>query len=81
MEAMADAIPGAATGSKATPTQQAFIRSLLLSQQPEGYVSLCNVIAEAMPPEYGKVASPLLIVAGAEDKSAPLPGCQTILDR
>jgi hypothetical protein len=81
MEAMAVTIPGAATGSKSTPTQQAFIRSLLLSQELAGYVSLCKVIAGATPPEYAKVTCPLLIVAGEEDKSASLSGCQTIFDR
>lgn len=78
---MADTIPGAATGSKSTSIQEAFIRSLLLSQQPEGYVSLCKVIAEATPPKYNKVTCPLLIVAGEDDKSAPLQGCQSIYDR
>lgn len=81
MEAMADTIPRVATGSKSTPTQKAFIRSLLLSQQPAGYVSLCKVIAEAEPPEYKNVTCPLLIVAGDDDKSAPLQGCQSIYDR
>ncbi|KAK2768871.1 hypothetical protein FQN54_000731 [Arachnomyces sp. PD_36] len=80
MEAMADTVPGAATGSKSTPLQESFIRALLLSQQPVGYVSLCKVIAEASPPEYNKVTCPLLIVAGEDDKSAPLQGCQTIFD-
>lgn len=81
MEAMADTIPGGATGSKSTPIHQAFIRSLLLSQQPVGYISLCKVIAQATLPDYTKVTCPLLIVAGEEDKSAPLQGCQAIFDR
>lgn len=81
MEAMADTIPGAATGSRSTPLQQSFIRTLLLSQQPAGYVSLCKVIADASSPEYTKVTCPLLIVAGEEDKSAPLQGCRSIYDR
>ncbi|KAK2751127.1 hypothetical protein FQN57_000202 [Myotisia sp. PD_48] len=80
MEAMADMIPWAATGAKSTPTHHAWIRTLLLSQQPEGYMSLCSVIAGASPPPYANITSPVLIIAGAEDKSTPLQGCQTILD-
>ncbi|KAH8682640.1 alpha/beta hydrolase [Xylariales sp. PMI_506] len=80
MEAMADTIPRAATGSRSTATQHAWIRSLLLSQHPAGYISLCNVIAKANPPEYQRITSPVLVVAGAEDKSAPLAGCRAILE-
>ena len=32
MEAMANTIPGAATGSKATPLMRAFIREMLMAQ-------------------------------------------------
>lgn len=80
MEAMANTIPSAATGSGAQPVHSAFIRELLMGQNPEGYISNCRVIENAKPPEYTKVVCPVLIVAGEEDKSAPLEGCQTILD-
>jgi hypothetical protein len=81
MEAMADAIPKAATGSMSTSAQHAWIRSLLLSQQPAGYISLCSILAKATPPDYRQVRSPILLIAGADDKSAPLVGCTTILER
>ena len=64
---MANTIPNAATGSRSTPLQKAFIRELLLGQNPLGYISLCRVKA------------PLLLIAGEEDKSAPLDGCKHIL--
>ena len=80
MEAMADTIPTAATGSEATAVHRAFVRELLLGQSVEGYVSNCRVIERAGAPEYGKVECPVLIVAGEEDKSAPLEGCKTILE-
>jgi pimeloyl-ACP methyl ester carboxylesterase len=81
VEALADAIPNAAPGSKATATQRAFIRALILSQEPEGYASLCSVIASAQPPDYSAIKCPVLIVAGADDKTCPLSSSETILNR
>lgn len=79
MEPMANTIPDAATGSRSTPLQKAFIRELILGQNPEGYISLCRVVSEAITPDYAAIKAPLLIVAGEEDKSAPLEGCKHIL--
>ena len=81
MEAMADTIPYGATGSNATPLQRAFIRQLLLSQNPKGYQSMCKVVASAEVPNYASIKIPTLIIAGAEDKSAPLAGCEEIQRR
>lgn len=83
MEAMANMIPYAAVGSRAKSLHSAFIRELLLGQEVPGYVSLCRVIAGAWKdgmPAYGRVECPMLIVAGQEDKSAPLEGCKRILE-
>jgi pimeloyl-ACP methyl ester carboxylesterase len=79
LEALANTIPAAATGSKAGSLQHAFIRSLILGTSSEGYMSLCNVIAKATKPEYGNVKVPLLILVGSEDKTAPLSGSEAIL--
>ena len=76
MQPMADSIPQAAVGKKASPLAKAMIRELLLSQDPAGYVSNCRVIVNAKPPQYGDIGVPVLIIAGSEDKSAPLEGCQ-----
>ncbi|KAL6715223.1 hypothetical protein ACLMJK_007487 [Lecanora helva] len=81
MEGLADTIPTSATGKKATSLMHAFIRSLVLSQKAEGYVSMCKVVAGAEPPAYGDVRIPTLLVAGDEDKSAPLGGCETVFER
>lgn len=80
MEAMATIIPNGATASTASPLSRAFIRELLIGQNPEGYISLCRAIAEAPVPDYGKIDVPLLILAGEEDKSAPLEGCKKICE-
>lgn len=78
---MASTIPTAATGSLSTPLQHAFIRALLLSQRAAGYVSMCRVIGSATAPDYAKIQVPVLVIAGEEDKSAPLAGCEEILER
>jgi pimeloyl-ACP methyl ester carboxylesterase len=76
MEPLANTIPDAATGSKASPLAKASIRELLLAQDPRGYVSNCRVIASAKAPDYRNIQGPVLILAGEEDKSAPLEGCE-----
>ncbi|RMZ78378.1 hypothetical protein DV738_g3940, partial [Chaetothyriales sp. CBS 135597] len=78
VEAMANSVPDGATGSKATPLQKALIREMLLGQTTEGYVAHCKAIKNATPPDYAKVTAPILVIAGDEDKSAPLTGVQTI---
>ena len=81
MEALADTIPNAATGSSATQVHRSFVRTLVMAQDPQGYASLCKVIADATAPEYSSVMCPVLIIAGAEDKTAPLQSSELILKR
>ena len=81
MEAMADTIPMAATGSKSNSVHHAFIRALLLSQSPEGYVSLCRTIISAKTPYYSKINCPVLFIAGAEDQTATLSDTRDIMAR
>jgi pimeloyl-ACP methyl ester carboxylesterase len=76
MEPLANMIPDAATGANALPLAKAFIRELLLGQDSRGYVSNCRVIATAKVPDYKNIQGPVLILAGEEDKSAPLEGCK-----
>jgi pimeloyl-ACP methyl ester carboxylesterase len=80
MQPMADTVPQTAVGKKASPLVKAFIRELLLSQDPAGYCSNCRVIINARPPNYSKISIPILILAGDEDKSAPLEGCQKMFE-
>jgi pimeloyl-ACP methyl ester carboxylesterase len=80
LEALANTIPAGATASASVPLQHAFIRSLILGTTPEGYMSLCRSIATAKTPNYSAIRAPLLILAGDEDKAAPLPSSQVIFD-
>ncbi|GAD97789.1 alpha/beta hydrolase, putative [Paecilomyces variotii No. 5] len=80
MEGVADSIPSQATGSRASHLQKAFIRELILNQTPLGYASICRAIANAHPPNYAGVKVPFLLIAGQEDKSAPMDGCKYIFE-
>lgn len=57
-----------------------FIRSLILGTSPAGYISLCKAIAESPTPDYKSITIPQLIIAGAEDKSAPIEGVEVIME-
>lgn len=80
MQPLADMVPHAAVGKNASPLAKAFIRELLLGQDPAGYMSNCRVIINAQVPEYRKISIPILILAGEEDQSAPLEGCKKMFE-
>ncbi|KAI5780857.1 Alpha/Beta hydrolase protein [Geopyxis carbonaria] len=79
MESMANVIPAAATGAGCGALERALIRELLMGQEVEGYAALCNAIATSTVGELEKVQACVLVVAGSEDKSAPLEGCQRLV--
>lgn len=79
MEAVADTIPTAATGSGSHPLHHAFIRALLLSQTAQGYASLCDVIISATVPDYSRIGCPVMVLAGSEDKTAGLSDSHQIM--
>ncbi|CAI7591986.1 unnamed protein product [Penicillium manginii] len=80
MEPMANTIPFAAVGSRSTALQKAFIRELLSGQDPKGYAALCRAIASAKASDYAAIQAPFLLIAGEEDKSASMEGCQHIFN-
>jgi pimeloyl-ACP methyl ester carboxylesterase len=80
MDSMANTLPYTAPAKGASPLVRSFIRELLLAQDPAGYISNCRVLLNAKPPDYGKIAVPVLIIAGEEDKTATLEGCQKMFD-
>ena len=81
MEPLADTIPTAATGSKSNSVHHAFIRALLLSQTPDGYASLCSAIVAAKRPDYARIESRVLFIAGSDDKTATLGDTKDIMAR
>ena len=80
LEGLAGTIPKAATGKKSTSLHHAFIRSLILGTSTKGYMSLCRVIATAEQPSYQAIKTPLVILVGEDDKTAPLEASQLILE-
>jgi hypothetical protein len=80
MEPLADSIPNLATSPHSSHLSRALIRELVISQDPAGYIANCNVIATASPPNYAAIKAPFLLIAGEDDKSAPLEGCRHIFE-
>jgi 3-oxoadipate enol-lactonase len=60
------------------PLVQAFIRELLMGQNPEGYALSCLALAEASAADHSRIECPLLLVTGDEDPIAP-PSAATLL--
>ena len=80
MEPLADTVPKAATSEKSTALTRAFIRELILQSDPKSYAAHCQAIVDAKEPDFSAVKASCLVLAGKEDKSAPLDGCQYIHD-
>jgi esterase/lipase len=80
MEPIADTVPIAATSKQASTLTRGFVRELILSSDPKAYASHCQAIVDAQEPDFAAVQAPVCILAGEEDKSAPLEGCKYILE-
>ncbi len=78
--ALADGVSSAALSPGAEPLHRAFVRALVSATTPAGYVAMCNVIVNATPATYANVRQPVLIIAGADDKSAPYEGCVQVIE-
>ena len=80
MEPIADTVPIAATSSQASGLTRGFVRELIMGSDPKSYASHCQAIVDAKEPDFAAVQVPVCILAGDEDKSAPLEGCKYILE-
>lgn len=80
MEPLANSIPTAATNKNSTALQKALIRELIMGSDPKSYASHCEVIVtmKEEEPDWKSIKVPVLILAGEEDGSAPLAGCEAI---
>jgi 3-oxoadipate enol-lactonase len=75
MAAVADAVIGRwftpAFGAR-RPDVVAWIRSLLLATQPEGYAGACEALASMdLREDLPRIGAPTLLIAGAEDPATP----------
>lgn len=86
LEGIAEAVSKNAPGAACSNLKRAFIRQLVLSLTPEGYIANCAAIVsscshtEEFLKYYAKVTVPVLLILGAEDKTAPYEGCSKIIE-
>jgi pimeloyl-ACP methyl ester carboxylesterase len=74
MQGIADAIVGSSLSAETRQKRLAavaFVRESLMRQEPEGYAVTCEALAEARAVDPGRIACPVLLVAGEEDQVAP----------
>lgn len=71
MIAVADTIVASATSEETRrerPAVAAFVRELLMGQDPEGYASHCEALANATAVDLAKIEAPVLLLTGTDDK-------------
>lgn len=74
MQAIADTLVQAATSAETKAKRHAvvaYVRELLMRQDPDGYARTCDALADAQPAEASAIACPTLLVTGDEDGVAP----------
>ncbi|TEY40975.1 hypothetical protein BOTCAL_0410g00050 [Botryotinia calthae] len=64
---LASSLPRITTSRKSTPLQRAYVRSSILSTNPNEYIRLSKVITNSKKPRYSAIKAPLLILAGEDD--------------
>ena len=53
------------------PSAYAYVRESLMRQSPLGYAATCEVLSQARSADVERIASPVLLVTGEEDKVSP----------
>lgn len=71
LDPLATTIPATAPSKSASPLVRAFIRALLLSNSPAGYLANLNALLAASEPVYPHVRAPVYILVGEEDQACP----------
>jgi 3-oxoadipate enol-lactonase len=74
MQGIADGLIGAALSAETRQKRLAavaFVRESLMRQDPEGYASTCEALAEARAVDPERIACPVLLVTGEDDQTAP----------
>jgi len=74
MRGIADAVSTAGTADDTKvnqPAAVAFVREIVMAQPPEGYARNCEALAEAAGAELSRIACPVLLLTGDQDRVAP----------
>jgi 3-oxoadipate enol-lactonase len=74
MAPVADAIVTAGTADDTKvnqPAAAAFVRESLMAQPAEGYARNCEALAEATAADLSRIACPVLLLTGDQDRTAP----------
>jgi 3-oxoadipate enol-lactonase len=80
MEAITEAVIGNALSPRSLaekPEIIAFVRELLMRQDPEGYAQTCEASANGEPPDLSRLGCRFLLIAGADDKVSPVAASET----
>jgi 3-oxoadipate enol-lactonase len=62
------------------PEIAAFVRELVMRQDPEGYARTCESIAAIVPADVSHIHCPTLIVTGDEDNTSPPAAARAVAD-
>ncbi|MCW2719232.1 alpha/beta hydrolase [Pseudonocardia sp.] len=84
MVSIADATVGVATSASTRtnrPEVAAFVRELVMRQDPEGYAQICEATAASEPAEVEHIDCPTLLITGDEDLTGPPPVARALADR
>jgi 3-oxoadipate enol-lactonase len=63
------------------PELAAFVRELVMRQDPESYAMTCEAVARSAPASIGKLRCPTLVITGDEDMTSPAPVAKAIADQ
>ncbi|KAF2742708.1 3-oxoadipate enol-lactone hydrolase [Sporormia fimetaria CBS 119925] len=80
MDPIANLVPFTSPGKAASGVVRAFIRDLMLAQDPRGYISQTRVLINAKPPAYKEIKMPVLAIAGSEEFTAPKEEMEKLME-
>jgi pimeloyl-ACP methyl ester carboxylesterase len=84
MEAITEAVIGnalAPASLEGKPAVIAFVRELLMRQDPEGYAQTCEASAAGEPPDLSRLDCRFLLIAGRDDKVSPVAASEAFAQK
>ena len=63
------------------PEVAAFVRELVMRQDPQGYAATCDAIASTEPAKLEAISCPTLVITGDEDATSPPPLAKELADK